>query len=184
MDKNWTILNKHRDYKNPFMEVWKYEVVRPNGFTGPYYVLKRDSKDVGFSIIIPLSNKSTVYIVGQYRFPVSYYSWEFPMGRVLGKNALEGAKIELMQEVGLLAKNWEKIGMFYTAPGHSSEKATIFIARDFTIGENKPERGEILKIKEVTINEIGDMIDKGEILDGPTIVAYHLLQSYLKKKTL
>ncbi len=181
MDNNWKILNKRRDYKNPFMEVWKYEVVRPNGFAGPYYVLKRDSKNVGFSIIIPLSNKSTVYLVGQYRFPVGYYSWEFPMGRVLGKSALEGAKIELKQEIGLKAHDWKKLGVFHTAPGHSSEKATIFIARDFTIGVNNPEPGEILKIKEVTIAEIGDMIDKGDILDGPTIVAFHLLQSYLKK---
>ena len=85
------------DYKNPYMQVIKDQVKLPNGHIKSFYVLDRYSP---FSIIIPLIDHHATILVGQYRYPAKYYSWEFPMGQVKGKSPLQMAKIELKQEIG------------------------------------------------------------------------------------
>ena len=180
MNKKWQTVNKVKEYSNPYMEIFKHKVVRSNGNKKPYYVLERNIAGDWFTIIIPLIANKETFLVGQYRYPVKEYSWEFPMGHASGKNYLETAKIELKEETGITAKKWQKIGFFHTAPGHSSEKAAVFVAFDLVFGKSSPTETEDLEIKKVSINKVGQMIKKGEILDGPTIVAYHYLQSYLK----
>lgn len=163
------------------MEIWKHDVIRSNGNQRPYYVLDRDLQGAKFSIIIPLTDNNETFLVGQYRYPVEYYSWEFPMGHAIGKNFLEVAKIELKEEVGIVANKWVEIGQFYTAPGHSSEKAGVFIAKDLTFQENNPSGEEIIVVDRMSVKKVKQMIDKGMILDGPTIVAYHYLEVYLER---
>lgn len=49
-------------------------------------------------------------------------------------------------------------------------------------GEAHPEEIEFLQMKKLTLDKVGGMIELGEILDGPTIVAYHFLEKYLEKR--
>lgn len=158
-------------YSNPFMRIREDDVIRPNGVRAPYFVLERGQ----FSIIIPLTKKNEIYLVGQYRYAVDFYSWEFPMGFVEGLKPLAIARQELKEETGLIAKKWDLLGKFHVAPGHSSQKAYVFVAQDLVEGEKEPEENEFLEVKKVSLNQVGEMIKKGKILDGPTIVAYHFL---------
>ena len=170
----WKILSQKVDYENPFMRVLKYDVVRSNGLRKPYYVLDRKTD---FSIIIPLEENNTTYLVGQYRFPVDYFSWEFPMGAVVGKTPLQMAKQELKEETGLTAKTWKLLGWFHAANGHTNQKGFVFLARDLKEGEPHPEEGEIVTSKKVSLKKVGSLIKKGVIKDAQTIAAYHLLIS-------
>ena len=174
-ERKWKTLSSRIVYRNPFFRIREDDVVRPNGIRAPYFVLERES----FSIIIPLTKRGETYLVGQYRYPVKKYSWEFPMGLVEGKSPLETAKIELREETGLRAGKFCQIGSFYVANGHSNQRAYVFVAQDLTEGEPEPEENEFLEIKKISLKEMGEMIKKGEILDGPTIVAYHFLEGYL-----
>lgn len=173
--KKWRMLSSKTVYKNPFMKIRKDKVVRPNGVAAPYYVLDRPSS---FSIIIPLDKNLKTYLVGQYRYPTNFYSWEFPMGGVSGLSPLKMAKRELKEETGLLAKKWQKIGQFQVAPGHCSQEAFVFVACELKQGEPEPEENEFLEVKKMSIKRVGEMIAEGKILDGPTIVAYHLLYQH------
>lgn len=179
MSKDWQTLRKIKEYSNPFMEIWKHDVIRPNGNNRPYYVLERGIQKAKFSIAIPITQSGETFLVGQYRYPVKYYSWEFPMGHAIGKTFLDAAKIELREETGITSKKWIEIGRFYTAGGHSSEEACVFLAKDLTYQKSNPLDEEIIKVTEVSIKNIRKMIDDGKILDGPTIVAYHYLEAYL-----
>ena len=132
MSNSWDFVGKKREYKNPFMEIWRHEVIRSNGYKGPYYVLERGIAGRYFSIVIPLAKDLKTILVGQYRYPVGYYSWEFPMGHAEGLDFLETARIELKEETGIEAVSWKKIGRFFTAPGHSSEIAEVFVAKDLS----------------------------------------------------
>lgn len=181
MSRPWVTLNKKLAYQNPFMSIWKHQVRRDNGVGGNYYVLERSVAGRYFSIIIPLTDKFETILVGQYRYPVGCYSWEFPMGHAEGRNFLETAKIELKEETGIEAGFWQKIGRFFVAPGYSSEKAEVFVAKDLSFGEPKPTETEILQIRKSSVEQVKKMIENGEIFDGPTIAAYCLLTFYLKK---
>lgn len=186
MKKFWKTLSKKKEYSNPFMEVWEHEIIRPNGEKGSYYVLERDIAGTYFSIAIPLTDEFDTFLVRQYRYPIGLYSWEFPMGhaKVRKEDFLEVAKIELKEETGIIAKTWKKIGRFFTAPGHSSEQAQVFVAMDLTVGKAKGLGTEILEVKKINILQVNEMIKKGKIIDGQTIVAYYYLELYLKGKNL
>lgn len=168
---HWKTLSSKVIHENPFMKVLEYDVVRPDGSRAPYYVLDRKSP---FSIIIPLEEDGSTYLVGQFRFASGYFSWEFPMGSVIGKTPLEMAKQELMEETGMTARTWKEVGSFYVGHGHTNQAAYIYTAKGLTQGKKQPEASEFLTTKKVPIDEVGRLIAERKILDGPTIAAYQL----------
>ncbi|HRN95984.1 MAG TPA: NUDIX hydrolase [Candidatus Levybacteria bacterium] len=172
---DWKTLSSKILLENKYLQILEDEVLRPDGKISHYYYRSRDP----FSIVIPLK-KNIVSLVRQYRYTVKSLSWEFPMGYVAGKNPYDSAVTELKEETGMSADNIIEIGKFWVGVGSSNQSAHVYVAQDLKQGEATPEDGEFLELKEFTIADVGVMIDKGEILDGPTIVAYHYLEKYLK----
>ena len=172
----FNILSSETEYENPYFKSVRHQVKRPDGSIRPFWTLSRYG---GFSVIIPIFPNGETILIGQYRIPVGYYSWEFPMGQVRGENPLKTAKQELLEEAGLIAKNWNMIGSYYLAPGHNEQEVHVYVVKNITEGKNQPEEGEVLSIKKIKINDVGKMIKDFKIKDGPTIVAYHYLEKYL-----
>lgn len=177
MDK-WETLGHKLIHENSFMRLLEYDVVRPNSRRAPFYVLERFNT----SIIIPLTKDIETYLVGQYRYAALKYSWEFPMGAMHNRGSLNVAKQELREETGLVAKKWQLIGRFRPANGYTSEEDSVFIAEELEQHSALPEPGEIFEIKKMTLKTVGNMINSGEIGDGPTICAYYFLNQYWIKK--
>jgi ADP-ribose pyrophosphatase len=169
------IISMVLEHENPYYNVHKYEVNYPQGFTNPYWVVEK----ADFSVIVPLFPDKTTLLVGQYRIPADYYSWEFPMGTVKGSEPIENARIELEEETGYKAEVWRSIGSSYLGPGTTTVKMTTFIAETLHKGESRLEKTEVLRVKQVSLAEVGKMIESGIIMDGPTIVSYHYLEKYL-----
>lgn len=137
-----------------------------------------DRKD--FSIVIPLYDYKTVLLVGQYRIPCEYYSWEFPMGRAEEKDPEANARRELKEETGIHANKWTYLGSYFVVPGCSAQRCNIYVAQDLSEGETKPDDTEFLEKKKFLINEVENMIKDGIIKDGPTIVSFQYLARFLK----
>lgn len=177
VSSKWKSLSKKLLLKNPYLELWEEEVLRPDGGISTYYVQRRKP----FSVVIPLIGEN-VYLVQQYRYSVSSLSWEFPMGYAEGKTPLETAEIELKEETGMSAKEMIEIGKYWFGPGRSNQWVYVYVAKGITFGEAEPEEGELLRLEEMPIAKVGEMIEKAEILDGVTITAYHFLEKYLNSE--
>lgn len=174
--KNFKTVSSKIEFSNSYMTVYKNDVMRPDGQVKPYWILERHGD---FSIIIPLFSDMTTILVGQYRLPARYYSWEFPMGFVSNVQPLEMAKQELLEETGYKALKWEKVGYFYLANAWYTGGAHVYVAKDLIEGKPQPEEGEFLRTKKVSISDVRKMINQGKIKDGPTISAYYFLHNYL-----
>lgn len=173
---NWKTVSSKVVHKNPFMQIREDEVIRPNGSTGAFYVLDRPP----FSVIIPLTSNNETYLVGQYRYALKLFSWEFPMGSVENKSYLEIAKQELKEETGLIANKWVPIGTYAVAPGHASQMTEVYVAKELEQQEAAPEPNEFLTVKKVTLQQLEQDIESGIIIDGVTLAAFYLLGIYLK----
>lgn len=169
-------VSRHIDYKNPFLKVFRQEMLYPDGQKKDYFVVDRKND---FSIIIPIFPDQTVMLVGQYRIPIEQYTWEYPMGTVYKKSPLEVAKQELREETGITAKKWKKVGESFLAPGYSNQKFHIYVATELTLGEAHPEDDEDLTLKQIPLVDVKKMIRNGKIKDGPTIVADYYLHEFL-----
>jgi 8-oxo-dGTP pyrophosphatase MutT (NUDIX family) len=171
---NWKTLSKKPLVQNKYVNLWEEEVERPDGKTSLYYVNHREP----FSIIIPYTD-GQVYLVKQYRYTVSSLSLEFPMGFVAGKPPRETAITELKEETGITAGKLTELGKFWYGAGRTDQLAYVYVAEDLTFGEQQLEDGEFIECITMPIDTVANMIKNGEILDGPSIVAYHYLENYL-----
>jgi len=174
------IISSDIEYKNPFMKIYKHKIENPDGKVSDYWVVSK--KD--YSISIPILPGGYTLLVGQYRLPANYYSWEFPMGYAAGLKPVDMAGQELREETGFEAKKWDKIGYFYAANGWSTQGTNVYVASDLVKGKRTPEQTEFLRIKKIQINAIEKMIVSEKIKDGPTIIAFYFLKNYLNNQKI
>ncbi len=160
------------------MTVTEDELLTDHGDRVTYGIVRKQPA----VIVIPWDGKEFT-LIGQYRYAVNFFSWEFPAGHHDHDTLKETAKAELEEEAGITAGKLEEIGTFHIAPGHSTQICHVFLATNLSAGMRNLEPSEKgMLIKKMTQTEIDEAIKRGTIKDGLTINAMMLLQLSLKKK--
>ena len=169
MDKNpWKTLSTKQVYDNPWIEVSHREVINPGGGEGIYGMVHFKNIAIG---ILPLDEENNTWIVGQYRYTLEEYSWEIPEGGgIIGVDPLLSAQRELKEETGLVARSWTKILDMNTSNSVTDEVGISYVAKDLIQGEAEPEESEDLKIKKLHFDELYEMLMRGEIQDGLSMI--------------
>lgn len=136
----------------------------------------------GAVAMLAITKEGKVVLERQYRHPVGEWIWEIPAGTIEeGESPEECAIREMEEETGYEVESIERLGGCYLAPGYSSEFIHIFLVRLGRKGKTKREVGELMKVSEFSLEEIEEMVKKGEIKDAKTLVALFLLR---KRHTL
>jgi len=88
----------------------------------------------GAVAVIALDEQDRVLVLAQYRHPVRHVLWEPPAGLldVENEDLVTAAARELAEEADLVAGRWWRLVEFFSSPGGSDERITIFLARDLT----------------------------------------------------
>lgn len=173
----WTILSTEIKYDNPWLTLYHHEVLNPNKNPGIYGKVHFKNYAVG---IVVLDEEFNTYLVGQYRFPLSNYSWEIPEGggsRL--QTPLESAKRELLEEVGLEALDWQLIQELDLSNSATDEVSYTFLARNLIYKKSQPEDTEQLVIKKLPFNDFYSMVEEGKIRDAITVGACYKVKMML-----
>jgi len=171
MDENnpWITLESRKIYENNWIGLTEHQVINPSGGKGIYGEVHFKNLAIG---ILPLDEELNTWLVGQYRFPLAAYSWEIPEGGgPLHLDPLDSAKRELLEETGIVAKEWQEIQRMHLSNSVSNELAIIYIARDLTMGEAEPEETEQLTLRKLPFEEAFNMVMRGEITDSMSVAA-------------
>ena len=129
----------------------------------------------GSSVIIPVFDDGTVALVRQYRHAAGKHLLEICAGTLNeGEDPEVGAIRELEEEIGVTAKNIEKLTEFYVSPGFLTEKMHVFLATELTETGQKLEEDEVLTIERHSFPDLLEMIRDGEIEDAKTMVGIML----------
>ncbi|ASR56684.1 NUDIX domain-containing protein [Cellulomonas sp. CW35] len=101
---------------------------------GESQVVREYVAHTGAVAVIALDDEDRVLLLSQYRHPVRHVLWEPPAGLldVPGEDPVRAAARELAEEADLVAGRWWRLVEFFTTPGGSSERITVFLARDLT----------------------------------------------------
>lgn len=174
MYKKWKTIRSKIISENRWFKLLKDEVEFPNKKKGEYNFIETENT----VCIVPLLKNGKIVLVRQYRYPLKKFLWQIPMGRIgKGKTVKEAAKDELEEETGYKAKKLRKVISFYPGVGLINELATVFLASDIEFrGNKKPDDSEFIDVKEFGIKEILEMINKEEIKDSFTIIAFLMLK--------
>ncbi|MFM9911531.1 MAG: NUDIX domain-containing protein [Chitinophagaceae bacterium] len=173
----WQVKAATTIYSNPWIELTEYKVINPSGGDGIYGKVHFKNLAIG---IIPMDEALNIWLVGQYRFVLNEYSWEIPEGGgAMNTEPLESAKRELLEETGLIAREWKPILEMHLSNSVSDEHAIVFLARNLEQHTAAPEDTEQLLIKKIPFEEAYKMVDEGKITDAITVAAIFKLKLML-----
>src|SRR4029079_11621583 len=97
---------------------------------------------------------------------------ELPAGRIdKDETPLQAAKRELQEEVGLGARNWERLVRIIPSPGFCDETVTIYRASDFFRSVAEPDPDERIEILTVSMKVALKLLATRRITDAKTVVA-------------
>jgi len=142
-----------------------------NDFTRTYV-----SSPGAVGVVALLGEKSArqVILVNQYRPPFNEKTLEIPAGMrdKQGEDSVVTARRELEEEAGFTAGTLLSIGSHESAPGISNARVDLFLATDLVetnVDRHGPEE-QFMTIRYIAFNETLEMIKRGEITDGKTII--------------
>ena len=108
---------------------------------------------------------------------------EVPAGKRDGnEKAVEVARRELKEETGYTADEFIHLTTMFPTPGYSQEALDIFLARGLVPGETDFDDNEAIDIYEYQLDDLVDMVMRGEIKDGKTQVAILMVKEYLRRE--
>ncbi len=172
MKNPWTTLSKALMYENSWIRLEEHQVLTPSGNPGIYGAVHFKNQAVG---VVPYQD-GNIWMVGQYRYVLDRFSWEIPEGGgPEGEDPLDAAKRELQEETGLVAAKYEKLLELHLSNSVSDEWGIVYLATDLTQLQANPEDTEELHLKTMTIEELYEEVEQGEITDSLTVAAAYKL---------
>lgn len=178
-DNPWQIVTSKTVYENRWIKIVEDSVITPSGSNGIYTYMK--SKD---SVIITvLNNSNELYLIRAFSYPDKSWNWELPGGGSDGEDVARASKRELEEETGIKANTWKKLGSTRVCNGLMTERMTTYLATDISFdGEREVADEQISEARFFAMQEVDAMIERGEINDGQSITAIHLVQKWLQRQ--
>ncbi len=150
-------------YIAPDKKEHKYDIVKHNGAVA----------------IVPMINGKIV-LTKQYRPAAGDVVFEIPAGKLEKDEVpLDCAKRELLEETGLLARNIKKLTSFYSAIGFCTEIIHLYLVDDVLNALQQLDEDEFIELYKFSVDEIIEMIEKGEIIDAKTILAVYMIKNMM-----
>jgi len=167
-------------YQNPWITVEENEIIHPDTGKGIYGVVKtKDSVTV-----VPVNNKSEIFLIRSFSYPAQKWHWELPAGGVDNDDYTTASKRELLEETGITAKTWQQIGVARPMDGLATEHMATLLATDLTIGEipSADDNHLISDRRFFDLSTVREMVQNGEIDEGQSLSALYYYELYLKKE--
>ena len=172
-------LSRERIYDGHIVHLVKDTVLLPNGREA----VREVCIHVGAVAIIPLLDDGRVVMERQFRYPHGRVFLEIPAGKLDSpeEDVLEAAKRELREETGATAEKYTDLGVMIPSPAVLGERITMFLAEGLSFGDRNLDEDEFLDVELIHIDELYEMVMRGEIEDAKTAIA--VLKVYAMRRS-
>lgn len=154
-------------YKGIRVHLVKEKIILPNGNETEWELILHP----GAAAIVPIDNDGKIIMVRQYRNASNSYTLEIPAG--VFDSPDEDPKVcaarELEEEIGYKSNDIEFLFNFYSAIGICNEIINIYVAKNLIPSKQNLDDDEFITIERYTVDELVEMILKGEIMDNKSI---------------
>ena len=158
-------------YEGTILKVYKDYVVA-NGHPAIWDFIHHD----GAAAVVPVLEDGRLLLVRQYRNALDRWTLELPAGKVDSPD--EPRRIcafrELTEETGYRVDSPEDLEFLIrinTTVAFLDEEIDIFVARNLKLGEAHPDEDEVITVEAWTVEDLLDLIYRGELKDGKTVSA-------------
>jgi 8-oxo-dGTP pyrophosphatase MutT (NUDIX family) len=176
----WKIKSTTQKYKSELIELYEDEVIKPNGEPGTYATV---CVKHGVSVL-PLDEEGFVYLARDFRYALGRETFEVVGGAVdEGEAALEAAKRELKEELGIEADDFIELGQVDPMPSLVDSPSNLFLARGrLKFREKELEAGENVRTVKLKLSEAVRMVMQGEITHGSSCVLILRANDYIERQ--
>ena len=169
MDEKIKRINRELKYEGSLVKVYMDEVELPDGKIAKWDFINHD----GAAAVVPVTDDGKILMVKQYRNALDRYTLEIPAGKLDDK--LEETKVcaarELEEETGYKAGNLEFLITLRTWVAFTNEKIDVYVATDLTPTKQHLDEDEFIDVKAYELEELKEMIFRGELQDTKSISA-------------
>ena len=174
-----TTLTTKKVYECSFMSVYEDDVILPNQKTSQRVYIKHP----GGAAMLATTKDDQIILIKQFRYPLEEIIYEIPAGKmdVDGEDFKACAIRELEEETGYISDQIDFLYQIYPCVGYSDEIIEIYRAKQAYLKDHpkQSDEDEFVKPYLYTKDEVKNLLLKGEIKDGKTIIA---IQSWLNEK--
>jgi ADP-ribose pyrophosphatase len=171
-----TRVSSKRIYDGHILNLRVDEVKLDNGKTANREIVEHR----GATAIVPMLGDGRVVLVRQYRYAAATELLEIPAGTLEPDEVPEDcARRELEEETGYKCKEMKKMMEIFLAPGYSTEKIHIYLAKGLTETKTRLEEDERIDVERVPIAAALEMAKSGKIQDAKTISGLHVASQSL-----
>lgn len=182
-NNSWRILRSKKVYSNEYIQLFE-DLLNINETNKVYIRGKRKN----YSTVVPFLSEREVLVIRSYRHLVDSIQFEIPSGYIEeGESPIDAAQREFNEETGYVTNNMVFVGEYTLDYSMFEQKGFIYAAYDL-VKKNKQNLGlmESIKIESLTIEELKNMLFKGQILNAASIVAlyksFDFHEKYIKEK--
>ena len=174
-----TILYTQHLYNGRIVNLDLHEVRLPDGNHSKREVIKHP----GAAAIVAIDADGKILLVRQFRIAAGKALHEIPAGTLNGDEPPDQcATRELQEETGFKPGQLDLLTAFYPAPGYTTEFIHVYLATKLVESRLKADSDEFIEVDRVTLAEAIDMIARGDIVDGKTIIGLLLAARRLSAK--
>lgn len=164
----WQILARREVYRDPWIEVTRDEVIRPDGAPGSHAIVRLKH---GVTVLA-VDDGNTAYLTEEFHYAVGRETIEAVSGGIDGdEQPGETARRELAEELGITAAEWIDLGTCDPFTSVVTSPTSMFLARGLTFGTAKLEGSESVRMRAVPFAEAVEMVLDGRITHAPTCLA-------------
>ena len=168
-------------YKGSILDIYKDTMQLPNGKTEEWdYVAHR----MGAAAVLPVLPDGRIVMVRQYRNALERETLEIPAGcrDSLTEDTLVSASRELEEETGYRSDDISFLISLKTTVAFCNESIDVYLAKNLVKGEQHLDDAESIEVEIHSLDELCDMIYKGQLQDSKTVSAILAYSNLVNKK--
>jgi ADP-ribose pyrophosphatase len=160
---DYKVISSQILFDHPYAKVI-LDTLEYGGNPHPYFYL---TSPVDAVATVGLTDEGCIILTRQYRHPIRQTIFDLPAGHLEpGEDPIQGARREFEEETGYYPHHIEQIGYYNQFPGVLRAATNLFFATDLELTQQHLEPGEILETVHVPVDDLLEMIKKGNIIDG------------------
>ncbi|MEW6272480.1 MAG: NUDIX hydrolase [Thermodesulfobacteriota bacterium] len=163
------VLSRKEIHRGRILDIGIERVRLPSGAETDLEVIRHP----GAAAVVPLTERGEILLLHQFRHAVDGMLWEIPAGTLAsGESPRDCALRELVEEAGTSAGELLDLGEVVPAPGYTTERIRLFLARSLTPASQNLDDDEVIaEVRPVPVEDVVRKIADGEIVDAKSVVA-------------
>lgn len=171
----WQIVSRREVYRDPWIQVTRDEVIRPDGAPGSHCIVRLKA---GVTVLA-VDEAGNAYLTEEFHYAVGRETLEAVSGGIdEGETPEVAARRELQEELGITASEWIDLGACDPITSVVTSPAQLFLARGLTFGPRTPEGTELISCRKFPLVEAIQMVLDGRISHAPSGLA--ILKAHLR----